>query len=421
MRHRLIGREAYRTFRLLDFTVAKVRTGQRLARRIKGFVARRGRQVVGQIYYRAQLRMPLDESLALYAAYWYRGRSCNPAAIADKAEELVPGIRNVWVVTPGRVGSLPPGTDYVVAGSLPYYRAIARARYLVNNVNWPNRLRKRRGSTHVMTHHGTPLKKMGADQADHPAGAVRDPDFGRQMRRADRWDFSVSANAHTSIAWDSAYPVKARTLEVGYPRNDRLALATPADVAAAREKLGLPADCRVVLYMPTHREWLPKDRPVLDVERFAEELGPDTVLLVRGHYFSAPEALNGEVPEGSGRIIDVAGHPVVEELYLAADALVTDYSSAMFDYAVLDRPVVVYTPDWQVYRELRGTYFDLMAEPPGAVATDPAGLAEVFRSGAYDGEDAKRARAAFRARFCYLDDGGAAERVVRRVFLNEKV
>jgi len=90
----------------------------------------------------------------------------------------------------------------------------------------------------------------------------------------------------------------------------------------------------------------------------------------------------------------------------------------MFDYAVLDRPVVVYAPDWPVYRNLRGTYFDLLAEPPGAVATDFAVLAEVFRSGAYADEAATAARAAFRARFCSLDDGRAAERVVRRVFLD---
>jgi len=110
--------------------------------------------------------------------------------------------------------AMPAGVDHVVAGTLPYYRAIARARYLVNNVNWPNRLVKRRGTTHVMTHHGTPLKKMGADQADHPAG-VKDPDFRAQMRRADRWDYSVTANPFTTVAWESAYPCSHETLEVG--------------------------------------------------------------------------------------------------------------------------------------------------------------------------------------------------------------
>jgi CDP-glycerol glycerophosphotransferase (TagB/SpsB family) len=92
----------------------------------------------------------------------------------------------------------------------------------------------------------------------------------------------------------------------------------------------------------------------------------------------------------------------------------------MFDYAVLDRPLVIFAPDWPVYREFRGVYFDLLAEPPGAVTTTYDELVEVFRDGGYADERATAARAAFRARFCYLEDGRAAERVVRRVFLNEQ-
>ena len=124
---------------------------------------------------------------------------------------------------------------------------------------------KRPGATHVMTHHGTPLKKMGLDQAQHPVAAT-DSDFAAQMRRVDRWDYSVTANAHTTVAWDGAYPAGYRTLEVGYPRNDRLALAGPEEIARVRTQLGIASDERVVLYAPTHREWLPTGTPVLDVD-----------------------------------------------------------------------------------------------------------------------------------------------------------
>jgi CDP-glycerol glycerophosphotransferase len=269
----------------------------------------------------------------------------------------------------------------------------------------------------VMTHHGTPLKMMGMDQLDHPAGS-RDTDFASQMRRADRWDFSVSANAHTSIAWDRAYPCRYATLEVGYPRNDRLALATPADTAAVRAKLGIDPGRRVVLYTPTHREWLPAGQPMLDVDELARRLGPETVLLVRAHYFYVPPSA-AHAPAQRGAIVDVSAYPVVEDLYLAADVMITDYSSAMFDYAVLDRPVVIHAPDWPTYQELRGVYFDLMAQPPGAVATSAAELFKIFEMGTWSGPAAAAARAAFRERFCYLDDGGAAERVVRHVVLGE--
>lgn len=125
-------------------------------------------------------------------------------------------------------------------------------------------------------------------------------------------------------------------------------------------------------------------------------------------------------PADRDRIHDVSAHLRVEDLYLAADVLVTDYSSAMFDYAVLDRPIVVYAPDWDAYRLARGVYFDVTAEPPGAVARTFAELLDIFASDAVADDGAERARARFRARFCALDDGHAAERVVRRVFLTDE-
>jgi CDP-glycerol glycerophosphotransferase len=415
LRYRLVGRGAYRSFQAAELAMRAARGLPSRLRRPHRRLLRRGRRLFGRLYYRAQLLLPVDRSLALYAAYWYRGVACNPAAIAAKAAELAPEVRAVWVVGRSRVGAVPPGVDYVQAGSRAYYRAMARARYLINNVNWPKMTVKRRGTTHVMTHHGTPLKVMGMDQLDHPA-TVRDTDLAGQMRRADRWDFSITANAHTTIAWERAYPCAYETLEVGYPRNDRLATATAAEVAAQRERLGIAPGRRAVLYVPTHREWLPNGTPVLDVERLAGALGPETVLLVRAHYFDLGADQSGRRWTGGDRIVDVSGYPTVEDLYLAADVLLTDYSSAMFDFAVLDRPLVIYAPDWPVYRDLRGVYFDLLAGPPGPVATEFDELVEIFRERRW--EDA--ARRAFRERFCYLDDGGAAERVVRRVFRDER-
>jgi CDP-glycerol glycerophosphotransferase len=109
----------------------------------------------------------------------------------------------------------------------------------------------------------------------------------------------------------------------------------------------------------------------------------------------------------------------VETLYLAADALITDFSSVMFDYAVLDRPLIIFAPDWEIYRAVRGVTFDLAAEHPGTFTRTFDELVEAFRSGQVTSAEAAEARARFRERFCSLEDGHAAERVVRRVFLTD--
>jgi CDP-glycerol glycerophosphotransferase len=93
----------------------------------------------------------------------------------------------------------------------------------------------------------------------------------------------------------------------------------------------------------------------------------------------------------------------------------------MFDYAVMDRPIVIYAYDWDTYVRTRGVNFDLMAEPPGVVATTQEALLEAFRSGEVFGEEAAKVRADFRRRFCEYDDGRASERVVRRIFLGERL
>jgi CDP-glycerol glycerophosphotransferase len=190
-----------------------------------------------------------------------------------------------------------------------------------------------------------------------------------------------------------------------------LSTSGPEDVRRIRAELGIGPDQTAVLYAPTHREYQDGYVPMLDAGSVANRLGPDHVVLARAHYFYT------DVAGSHGEVRDVSAHPSVEELMLAADVLVTDYSSIMFDYGILDRPIVIHAPDWDVYRRLRGTYFDLTEESPGPVTRTEAEVVDTIRAG----DTHPDARAAFRARFCSLEDGHAAERVVRRVWFGERM
>ncbi|MFJ4599311.1 CDP-glycerol glycerophosphotransferase family protein [Streptomyces griseoluteus] len=415
VRHALLEEGAYTRYRALQ-------TANRTRRSARKAVRARKRQLgvrLREQQYRRALTRPLDPNLAVFAAYWDRGVACNPAAIAAKLAELAPQIHPVWVVTRENAALLPHGTDHVIPGTRRYWETLATAKYLVNNVNFPNAVVKRSGAVHLQTHHGTPLKRMGLDQREHPA-AAQGLDFAALLSRIDKWDYSVSANSHSTRMWERAYPARYTSLDHGYPRNDVFYTATAADVRAARERLGIPPGRTAVLYAPTHRDYEAGFTPRLDLATLADRLGEDTVLLVRAHYFyggGAASPLAGL--RRTGRIVDVSTYDPVEELCLAADVLVTDYSSIMFDYANLDRPIVVHADDWETYRTTRGVYFDLMAEAPGRVARTQEELTEILTSGAWRDETAAKARTAFRRRFCEFDDGRAAERVVRRVFLGE--
>jgi CDP-glycerol glycerophosphotransferase len=199
-------------------------------------------------------------------------------------------------------------------------------------------------------------------------------------------------------------------LEVGYPRNDLLLDPVRSEEARrrVRHELGVARGERVVLYAPTWREYagVRNAKPLfLDAEAVVRALS-DTVVLVRGHY----NATRGkEVFADHPRIHDVTRYPDIAPLYCAADVLVTDYSSVMFDFVLTDRPVLLLVPDLEQYRNVeRGFYFDIEERSPGPmlVATDQ--VIEVLRSP----DTAQAARQEFRSEFCPWDDGAAAARAV---------
>jgi CDP-glycerol glycerophosphotransferase (TagB/SpsB family) len=206
--------------------------------------------------------------------------------------------------------------------------------------------------------------------------------------------------------------------ELGYPRNDVLAAGPERDtiVAATRRAVGVPEGARVVLYAPTWRDDRTEMVDYIDLATFAEELGDDHVLLVRGH---SRTLRYGQDLEGV-RLIDVTSYPSMTDLLLLADVLVTDYSSAMFDFAGTGKPMVFFTPDLAHYStDLRGFYFDLLAEAPGAVVHEREALRDAILAtrGTAGGRDAaaRDRAAAWRERFTPLDDGHAGERVVQRL------
>ncbi|MFF7328447.1 CDP-glycerol glycerophosphotransferase family protein [Streptomyces sp. NPDC008150] len=419
VQHRLLAAGAYTAFRALrtaNRTAARLaaagtgpaRSGpaRPLPARLRGLRTRRR--------YARQLRRPVDPNLAVFCAYWGRGYACSPAAIHAKARELAPHIRSVFLVEADAAGSVPPDVEHAVIGSRRAWDLLARARYLVNNANFAEGVVKRPGTVHVQTQHGTPLKKMGVDQSTYPVVAAATGSFTKLLGRVDRWDYNLSSNRHSTQMWERAFPGSYEALEYGYPRNDVYYTSRADDVARVRRELGVPEGSLAVLYAPTHRDHHTGFETGLDLEEFCAAAGENVVVLLRAHYFYDRGGRSG-----SGRIIDVTSHRSSEDVCLAADVLVTDYSSIMFDYANLDRPVVVYADDWDVYRETRGVYFDLTLAPPGPVTRTPGELAAVFRDGSYRGPSSTAARARFRERFCQFDDGQAAERVVRRVLLGE--
>ncbi|WP_084104995.1 bifunctional glycosyltransferase family 2 protein/CDP-glycerol:glycerophosphate glycerophosphotransferase [Demequina sp. NBRC 110056] len=360
-----------------------------------------------RIAYRATVAATrVDENLVVMENLWGRAPSLNCLAVDRELRRTHPDLSIVWLVTPAETGKVPADIDYVAHGSREHFLALARAKYLFVDANLPGWWRKRGGQVLTQLHHGTPLKLMGVEERG------KTPEWrDGLLRRCSNWDFSVVSNSYSTEVWQHSYPVRCTTLEYGYPRNDALVNASEADVAAARERVGVAPGQRVILYMPTFRPEDQMDADEPDLDAVTASLGETDVLLVRSHYFASA----GEGSRLGASVRDVSDYAKVDDLYLAADVMVTDYSSAMFDFSNLRRPIVVFAYDWERYSEHRGTYFDITVDAPGAVARSSEELARILEAREYDDPKNRGRLERFAAIFGEFDQGTAAQDIVTRV------
>src|SRR5206468_9642732 len=116
VRERLVERGSFGAFRRLEQSLglrgALSRRRRAAVRRVRSSASPRRKLIA---HYRARLDEPIDPNLAVFGAYWYRGYSCNPRAIYEKAREILPDMRGVWVVREDAAATMPAGVEYVVA------------------------------------------------------------------------------------------------------------------------------------------------------------------------------------------------------------------------------------------------------------------------------------------------------------------
>jgi len=349
----------------------------------------------------------------------FNGRySDSPRAIHEAALARGDAHEHVWLVDPAFTGEFPAGTVTTPIYTSEAVAALESADLIVSNSHLEMDWRKRPPATYVQTWHGTPLKRIHADVLWGPEGLLEHLSLD-----VDRWDALLSPNGYSTTTFRQAFRWSGEILETGYPRNDVLVSPQAGEIrASVRRQLGIEDGRTAVLYTPTWRDdafWAGSldDEPLeLDVDRFLAELGDDHVLLLRLHY-----KLTGRLrPRSHPGVRDVSSVADVSHLYLAADALVTDYSSTMFDFAVTGKPLVFFAYDLAKYRdELRGFYFDLSADPPGPLVATTEDLVRALRDIDTVTSRHAGAYARFRQRFCHLDDGRATERFLQRFLPSE--
>jgi CDP-ribitol ribitolphosphotransferase len=361
-------------------------------------------------------RLPLQRRVVLATAHAPRIGG-NLAAIRGEIVRRHPRVRiTVVAESPGGGvgGKLRAAVAAIVAGYL-----LARARvFIVDDYFFPIYVvQPRRGTRTVQVWHASgAFKKMGHSLAGKTFGA--DAALRSRVRIHANYDICLISSRAVLPHYAEAFaqPPERFVSHIGIPRTDPFFDADAVERASdeVRTAYRLPSDRRVVLFAPTFRG----DRITeahqghgLDLEFLRRELGDDHIVLVRLHPFV--RARTPIDPALAGFVRDVSDHPDINALMLVSDILVTDYSSVVYEFSLLGRPMAFFAPDLDSYERERGFYFDYRSGVPGPVFTETEALARWIRHGPVDLDRVRR----FRDASFDVADGGASRRFVDEIVL----
>ncbi|MDT2807395.1 CDP-glycerol glycerophosphotransferase family protein [Vagococcus lutrae] len=397
-----------------------------------------------------QLKFKIDKKIIYYLTYLishlpkkkiiyfesFHGKSFNdnPRAIYEQFANYKDGYQLIWGVKKGyeSIFSDYPEVNYVPRFSWKWFWVIGRARVWVTNTRTPAHFFKGKNTTYLETWHGTPLKKLGLDIKEVTMPGTDTETYMRNfVRESTRWDFLIAPNHYSSKIFRQAFGFEGEILETGYPRNDVLVTQRHnlEYMAEIKRKLGIASADKVILYAPTWRdnEFYSKGNYKFtfpfNLEKALNQLGENVVILVRMHYLVSDRF---DFSEYHNRVIDASNYDEMSHLLLISDALITDYSSSFFDYAILKRPMIFYMYDLEEYeQDIRGMYLNIYKELPGPIVETEedlmGALKDVVSSDFNVQSRDKETYQCFNQKYTSLETGNASQKVIERLTLEERI
>lgn len=360
--------------------------------------------------------LPIEQGWVYFQSYAGATATDSQLAIFHEVRRSHPDLVCWWGIA-DLASRVPAGAQPVVIGSEEWFRVLGSSRRLVMNIDLDRWFSPRPGQELLQTFHGYPAKTMGAMLWEAKHYTPRRIAAELERTSAD-WDLILTPAPEMDEYYRREYRYDGPIHNEGYPRDDVLVSADADRIREeTRTRLGIAPGQKAVLYAPTWRDdqatnWRSAELTRhLDLEAASAHLGPDYVLLMRGHRFHARA---GERSTSTARLLDVTDYPEINDLILASDAAVLDYSSLRFDFALTGRPMLFLVPDLADY--VRGFLYSFEDSAPGPLLDSADEVIERLRDlPALTAEYADEV-ARFNATFNRFQDGRAAERVVRAFF-----
>jgi len=310
-----------------------------------------------------KLFIKTDDKLILFNSFAGRKFDDSPKAVFDvmKADPRFKDYKFVWAFHEPNQYEV-DGAEKIKTDGLHYFKTALAARVWVTNSSVERGLNfKGKNTLYLNTWHGTPMKKMGSD--------INSDNTSFNSKGKNHFDVMMSQGRYETDIFSAAFDIpKEHFLEVGLPRNDILVNYTNEQRQSIRSKLGFRDDQLVLLYCPTFREYEKDENngvvmaPPMDLKKWEREFGDRYILLMRAHY----EVSKVMQIEENSFVRNMTNYPDLNDLYIAADILISDYSSVFFDYSITGKPMLHFCYDYEKYSSKRGMYFDIREKISGA-------------------------------------------------------
>lgn len=351
----------------------------------------KGSKIIYTLYYYVmsffvkalKLMVKPEAHLVLFVSYGGRYFNDSPQCLyeAMKKDSRFDGYKLVWAFR--NPSDYPEVTNRVKIDSLSYFITALKARCWITNVHIERGLDFKGKHTYYFNTTHTLLPKV--------TGSLINEKATFRVKSKPKCDcYSVQCELEKEIMEGE----KDKVLVVGYPKSDILANYSEKQRKDIRYQLGYDNNDTIILYAPTFREGELKDAPLnVDFNKWEKVLGKNYRVFFRAHpVFS--KSVN--IGDSTGFVKDVSNYPNNNDLIIASDILISDYSGIFFEYGIQDKPMFCYAYDYADYVKERPLYFDIREELPGGFMNEDE-LLNYIKNG--DKEDIMNKIAVFRSKY----------------------
>ena len=350
--------------------------------------------------------VPIDKKMILFSAH-SRKYNDSPKTIYEYmiADPAYKDYKYIWALEDPEHVELPGPAFKIKADTPKYFITSMKAKYWVTCVNIERHLHyKKKSQLYLNTWHGCSINHCG-----NAVPGRKDFDFTAV-------DYMCyESEYHKEILMRDFFARKEAMIPTGLPRNDALYHTSKDEILELKKKLGLPLDKKILMYAPTWRDSTDNGqtyaiKPPINVEYWQKELQNEYVMMLRTHAYTTK--LLGI--EFNDFIRDFTSYPSINDMFKVADVLISDYSSCIADFSILERPIICFAYDYEEYCRVRGLYLDMEKDMPSGVKRTEQEVIAQIKSMDYD-EECKKTKEMIKERITNIG-GHATEICVEKMF-----